>query len=377
MFPVIFKKIVQIFQALLTRQLVLYCDGIPHTLRNLPLKKICNWMRVELSIRLKTVRPGGFPTHLLIEPTNHCQLSCQLCPVSRKLNREEGHMSMDLFEKIIRETGPYASMVLLWDWGEPFLNPRIFEMIAHAKMKNLAVISSTNGHLFSDMDQAEKLVQSGIDTIIFAVDGITQETYAHFRRGGTLQTVLSGIKNVVQARQNLNTSTPLINFRFMVMQHNEHEVPQLESFTRSLGVDVLSLRTLNPFYNIRGKKGDIRPPLNPQYRRFTPDPKNGKPTRRKQNPCKTLWNMPAIHWDGTVCPCTFDPDEDYPLGNVARQSFQEIWFGAPYQQVRNTFRKDYTDMTLCTDCSYAFEGGTCNSEVIVKTFFFSHRTHNE
>ena len=56
-------------------------------------------------------------------------------------------------------------MILLWDWGEPFLNPSIYEMIAHAKRHSIKIVSSTNGLIFADGDHAEQLVRSGIDTI--------------------------------------------------------------------------------------------------------------------------------------------------------------------------------------------------------------------
>jgi hypothetical protein len=36
----------------------------------------------------------------------------------------------------------------------------------------------------------------------------------------------------------LNSQTPLINPRFLVMKHNEQEIPGLKKLARSLGVDV-------------------------------------------------------------------------------------------------------------------------------------------
>ena len=106
-------------------------------------------------------------------------------------------MDFNLYKKFIDEIGDYVFLILLWDWGEPFLNPSIYEMISYAKQKGIKLVSSTNGHLFKEKEQADKLIASGLDTIIFAVDGISQETYEPYRQGGSLESVLQGIRTVV------------------------------------------------------------------------------------------------------------------------------------------------------------------------------------
>ena len=89
------------------------------------------------------------------------------------------------------------------------MNPAAFEMIAYAKSKGIKVVSSTNGHFFAKPDQVDRLILSGLDTVIFAMAGITQETYQHYRQGGDLETVLQGIRNVVARKRELGSPTPL------------------------------------------------------------------------------------------------------------------------------------------------------------------------
>jgi radical SAM protein with 4Fe4S-binding SPASM domain len=95
-------------------------------------------------------------------------------------------------------------------------------MIAYAKKKGIKVISSTNGHLFGTIDQTDRLIASGLDTIIFAIDGISQETYQRYRQGGNLESALDGIRAMVERKRALHSLTPRINLRFIVMKHNEH-----------------------------------------------------------------------------------------------------------------------------------------------------------
>ncbi|MBW1860478.1 MAG: radical SAM protein [Deltaproteobacteria bacterium] len=171
-------------KALMTRSVRIDCDRIPYQFHNVPMKKIVNWIIVEVSIFFKPERPWGWPTHLQIEPSTLCNLRCAFCPVTTGLGRPTGLMGFDMFKKLIDEVGEYVFLLLLWDWGEPFLNPSVYDMISYAKERNIRIVSSTNGHLFSRGDHADKLVRSGIDSIIFAVDGISRRPMSGIAKAG-------------------------------------------------------------------------------------------------------------------------------------------------------------------------------------------------
>jgi radical SAM protein with 4Fe4S-binding SPASM domain len=360
----------RVFTALFTRKIQIECDGIPYHFHNVPLKKVKNWLLVESSLLFKPEKPWGWPTHLQVEPTNLCNLQCPLCPVTEGLNRPKGHMKLDLFQRFIDEVGDYVFLIILWDWGEPFLNPAVYEMISYAKEKDIKLVSSTNGHIFAKQDQAAKMVRSGLDSIIFAVDGITQETYEGYRKKGDLDTLIQGIQNVVKTKRTLESQTPLINFRFIPMKHNEHELPQLKDFAKSLGVDMLTIKTLNPHCESGQEEDRSFLPQDPFYQRFKYD-QEGRRIRRKRNPCKALWNDPIIHWDGKISPCTYDPHDDYTVGDFASSEFKDIWWGSSLRRMRRLFRQDYQNIDHCAWCSYAFEGGTLSSETIVESHFFN------
>jgi radical SAM protein with 4Fe4S-binding SPASM domain len=356
-------------KALVTREIQVDCDGINYHFRNVPLKKIKNWLFVECSLLFRPEKPWGWPTHLQVEPTNLCNLKCPLCPVTDGLKRSKGHMELDLFKNFIDEVGDYVFLIILWDWGEPFLNPAVYEMISYAKGKGIKLVSSTNGHVFANAENAKKVVNSGLDTIIFAVDGITQETYEGYRKRGDLETLIQGIQNVVGAKRFLESETPLVNFRFIPMKHNEHELPRLKDFAGSLGVDLLTLKTLNPHCeHVLDEDKDFMP-QDPFYQRFKYDQEGGR-YRRKRNPCKAFWNNPIIHWDGKISPCTYDPHDDYTVGDFANSQFKEIWWGSALKELRRLFRQNYQKIKQCTWCSYAFEGGTLSSETIIGSHFF-------
>jgi MoaA/NifB/PqqE/SkfB family radical SAM enzyme len=53
-------------------------------------------------------------------------------------------MDPGLFRKVIDEIGDNLFILYLWNWGEPFLNPAIYEMIAYARGKGIKVVTDNN-----------------------------------------------------------------------------------------------------------------------------------------------------------------------------------------------------------------------------------------
>ncbi len=291
------RQIFKALRGLLLPEMRITFDQVPLRFHNVPLKKRLNWILVEASTILRPERPWGMPHQLMIEPTTYCNLRCALCPVTSGMDRATGNMEFTLFKKVIDEIGDYLLFLMLWNWGEPFLNPSIYEMISYAKERKIKIISSTNGHAFMNEPLADRLVRSGIDGLIVSLDGLTQKTYQQYRRGGTLDTVIGGIKNIAAAKAKLNSRTPYVDLRFIVMKHNEHEIPELARFAQSYPVDGLTLKTLNPYDpSFTKEDGSAFLPRDPRYRRFNHDSATDVPLPRNQSRCKNLWNSTVVNW---------------------------------------------------------------------------------
>ena len=361
-------------KAVATRRASIECDRLPFHFQRVPAARLLNWMLVESSMYVKPANPWGWPTHLQVEPTNHCNLRCGLCPVTDGMDRPSGFMDEGVFSKVIDEIGDYVFLLMLWDWGEPLLHRSLCDMIAYARRKGIKVLSSTNGHGLDRAGGAERLVRSGLDALVVAVDGISQETYRQYRDRGDLATVVRGVRLLVETKRRLGSPTPLVNLRFVVMRHNEQELPEVARFAESLGVDALTVRTLHPHDAEGLLKGGSRAsrflPQDRALQRYARDQQDAR-VRRAANPCKKLWNSATIHWSGAVCPCCFDPHDRWVLGNVTETTFRDIWRGGPYRDLRRRFRAGSRTMPPCADCSEAFEGGSLGTDDIIDTRFFT------
>ncbi len=365
-------KATQVLKAFATRQIPFEVDLVPVPMDGLSMRKIINWVMTESSVYAKPAKPWGWPTLLQLEPTSLCNLRCRICPVATGLERAVGHMSFDLFQRIIDELGPHLLALLLWDWGEPLLNPQIYDMITYARDAGIRVVISTNGHLLANAENAAKLVQSGVNQVVFSVDGISQETYQQYRVRGDLETVLQGVGNLVAEKHSQHAKDLLINFRFIVMKHNQHEAMELRDFVEPLGVDVLTLRR---FYSVPNPSAEMREaetlfPDDPAYQLPARCTEDGMPVRVHHNPCRNLWNCPTIHWDGRVCSCFMDFNEKQPLGKMPEQRFSEIWHGAAYRELRKVFRRKWQSLTLCSVCSSGYKNGDVGKEANAEAIFF-------
>jgi len=361
------QKCWQAVRTLATRRIEFTFENLPVVIPNASYGRIANWILAETSVRLKPSRSLGFPTHVQIEASSKCNQRCQYCPVGQETTEAAGHLDLETFQRFTDSLGDRPLIFQMWGWGEPFLNQSIYDMIRYAGNRGIRTISSTNGELFARMDHAENLVASGLDFLIVAISGITQETYGEFRPGSQVARVFEGVRNIVAAKKLQGKQTPMISLTFVVSSSNEHEIPHLRAKAKELGVNALTIKKLNPASTQSETwRGDEHIAQNPQLVRLRY--KDGQRVRVKYNRCKALWQGTTLRWDGRVNACAYDFHGKEQLGHAKQSDFVQIWTGPAYKAMRDQFRTDWNKISICENCTYAFEGGNFD-EVFVETVF--------
>ncbi|MFW5720892.1 MAG: radical SAM protein [Bacteroidota bacterium] len=196
-----------------------------------------------LSIGFKKVFLWGKPISLTVEPTNFCNLQCPECPTGNNtIKREKGFLSISNYTKIIDTLAPWLLYHMIYFQGEPFLHPDIFSMIHYAHQRKIYTCTSTNGHFLS-YENALKIINSGLDKIIISVDGVTQETYEKYRKGGSLKKVISGIQTLSTLKKSKKSKTPEIVIQFLVFRFNEHQINDIKKLGKSLGANRVEIKS--------------------------------------------------------------------------------------------------------------------------------------
>lgn len=322
-------------------------------LKKITFKKLSNAFVVYASYYLsKIIKKPLFiakPISMAIEPTTSCNLRCPECPSGlRSFTRPIGMLEPTFFKKTIDEIKSHLIYLTFYFQGEPYLNPNFLEMVKYASDKNIFTSTSTNAHYLTP-EQAEKTVLSKLDRLIISIDGATQETYEQYRVGGSLEKVIQGTKNIIAAKQKLNSHTPHVVFQFLVVKPNEHELDDIQNLANELGVDEVVFKTAQVYDY---QNGNPLIPDNETYSRYQKQ-KDGtyKIKNELLNQCWRMWSGCVVTWDGKVVPCCFDKDAKHQLGDLKTQTFNQLWKSKLYQSFRTSILKSRKEIDICQNCS--------------------------
>ena len=284
-----------------------------------------------------------------IEPTTSCNLQCPECPSGlRSFTRPTGMLEDETFHKVIDELAADLSYLLFYFQGEPYLHPKFTELVKYASDKGVYTATSTNAHFLND-ENSKATVESGLDRLIFSIDGTTQESYASYRIGGKLEKVIEGTKNILKWKKKLKSKTPHVIFQFLVVKPNEHEIDQIKALGKEIGVDEVRLKTAQ-IYDF--KKGSPLIPSIDKYSRYAKN-ENGEYELKNSlsNECWKLWHSSVITWDGRVVPCCFDKDASHQMGSLANETFRELWTNPSYMSFRSAILNSRKNIDICKNCT--------------------------
>lgn len=288
----------------------------------------------------------GMPYTVTLEPTNRCNLRCPECPSGNgEMVRPLGMMDYDAFTTLIDELAPETFYVQLFFQGEPFINPRLADMIRYARSKRMYVSVSTNAHYLRP-DTVRALFVSGLDRLIVSIDGMSEATYQEYRVGGSLAKVL-GALDLLDAERAASPSSMEVVLQFLITRANEHEIPALRALAAKHRAAV-ALKTIQ-VYSLESAEQFL--PREEKYRRYTIEAGELRMKGALRNRCVRLWERSVITWDGVVVPCCFDKNAAYPLGTVNGRRFRDIWRSEEYHAFRRRILAGRRDVPMCTNCT--------------------------
>lgn len=289
------------------------------------------------------------PKRVTIETIFGCNASCIMCPINHPTKRKKGVMKMDLFKKIIDSLVPYKEhfeMMDLFGLGEPLLDPYIFERIRYVKERGFKNVGfSTNADLLN-VEKQKLSLESGIDTLIFSIDGIRKETHERIRRNVSFDRVVANCESIIRMRNEGGHRTRFL-IRFIRQESNKDEwEPFREFWQRRISEE---RRDFISAYNAHSWGGEIS----------TKDSivKDGfrDPVIEKQA-CYQIFEILYILSDGSVPLCSEDwLCADYCFGSVAEGSPIEIWNSDRFNAIREVhLAGNKTSMRKCGECTVLY-----------------------
>jgi radical SAM protein with 4Fe4S-binding SPASM domain len=303
------------------------------------LLKLLNFIYNEYERRIKKIEVSSKPYLINSEPTSHCSLKCPFCPTGKRDTRKGGFAAVELYEKTFRQIGLYTYLVTIHGWGEPLMYKNLPEIIRLAHEYRIFTVVTTNGNLLTK-EMSQNIISSKLDYLILSVDGISEESYQKYRIGGCFEVVLNNIKDLISIKKEMHSSTPFIEWQFIVFKHNEHEIPAAKKLGKKLGVDNLVFMpayTEDESFDSSDNKYHL--------------PKSSPLLKRSD--CKHLWATLTFHWNGNVVPCCYDYHGEIVYGNILKESLNQIWNNQRFQESRKIIKSgpgDYSKNLYCSSC---------------------------
>jgi len=269
-----------------------------------------------------------------IEPSNICNAKCIMCPY-QKMTRKKEIMPIGFFKKIVNNCLLYGIKDFnLNFYNEPFLDPFIFERIKYLKSNGVRVQLFSNGSIIDD-EKIKRLLESGLDEIIFSIDGVKKRTYESIRRGLVFEKTINNILKLIQQKRDLSLEKPAIKLNFIKQKLNESELKEFRSFW----VDKVD----KIYVSLDDGRTEI-PEL------FEKDKRN-----LSSFPCARLWHELIVMSNGRVPLCCVDYDGKIILGDFNIQSLKEIWDSDNFKRIRRLHLDFEADkIPLCRKCANSY-----------------------
>ena len=334
---------------MLKEQIARYRRYLVNSLRHLTFKKIFNIAKIEFALATKKYCFKDFYPYLLfIDISNMCNLRCPLCKMGqRRMIQRKNVMNIENYMRIINPIKDYLLQIFLYNWGEPFLNKDIYQMIQFNTKQNIGTVVSSNLNIPID---GRRLIKTGLEHLVISGDGVTQDIYEKYRQGGNIETVFNNVRDIVKAKREAHSHNPYIEWQCLVTKHNEVYLDEIKKAALELGVNEVRFANIN-FFEVEDKKNAEEEwlPRNPNYRVFSCE--NIARMRPKNKPCFWLWRTAVINSDGGVVPCCVYDVPDW--GNLFKEPLSTVWNNEKYTKARRGFKEGHKKNEIplvCDSC---------------------------
>ena len=315
------------------------------------------------------------PKYVTIDLTNRCNLRCIACwtysPLLKDKEASPEWKAQTLpFESVkrlindLRDLG--TERIRLTGGGEPFLYPKIMKVIKLIKEEGMACDITTNGTLLTK-ERIKELFTLKVDEIVISLWAGDAETYVKTHPTQTEKTffrIKELLKFVAQYKEKTGKG-PKVIMANVISKVNYNKITEMAKFATEVSLDELYFTMVDPIkgrtdvlllnenernillqnlkkslkiinnYNMKSKIHKIRID---DITRFVNKIKSKGADKGEYDlqvlhkPCYIGYIFARILANGDVVPCC--RAVMYPMGNINKKSFKEIWFSEEYNHFR-------------------------------------------
>lgn len=275
---------------------------------------------------------------IYLEISNICNVQCSFCPVVEKDNKL---MDVAEFEAILKQAAPLAEIVCLHLMGEPLAHPKFLEILNVCEKYNTQIDLTTNGILIKRYKEA--IINSRcIRQVNFSLQAF-KDNFPDRDIAPYLLPIFEFVQSASEVRPELYT-----NFRLWNQESNDADNEEIflkiESYfdiTINRNIETGAIKSKNIWNRL--------------YLHFDSRfewPSFLLPHQGTQGRCHGTVNHIGIHADGSVVPCCLDKNAAINLGNVKKQSLNDIISSDRFTRMRNGFLNGVLVEDFCQHCTF-------------------------
>jgi len=283
-----------------------------------------------------------FPSQVLMDITEVCNLACTHCPhPTFKASEHYGARFLDpdlnskMVDEVRRDGQGLTQYIRYASNGEPLAHPHAYDMIDEAvRRSGVYVTLTTNGTIMNEA-RTLRLLEAGVHMIDVSIDAYRPETYAAIRRNGKLHVTRANVLRLIQSVRESRAATAVV-VSFVEQPANRGEAADFERFWRDHGADEVVIRRQ---HSCSGAMVELA-----AVRRTTA----GEAPRR---PCLYPWERICVTAGGDLAFCPSDWVHGSRVADYRTTTILATWQGAFYRRLRDAhLANDYSRHAFCGQC---------------------------
>lgn len=350
-----------------------------------------------------------YPAYIQLEQTSRCNGQCIMCNHFFLGNNGAKDIEPGVIERM-KQVFPYCETLMLNGDGEPFFAEHIIENVRLYKSYGMKIGTNTNLSFMPDL--MWNLLRDGFDFLNISCDGVTKQVFELIRRGLSYERFMDNLAKLKERAPNLRK-----NMDCVLMRENINEIVEIvelaakwdfvsvrfhrmgvnpcignyhdsdEEFEKYAASRVLLAKKRADELGIRIEIPDfsyIDTPLETldvDYKSLLLDINNRQKSAEEKfgdlslstdyfssqvtdedltvgiwnagKPCQWAIERCYVDLSGNVSTCCYNVRKK--MGNLLVNSFDDIWNGREYRQLRTMMAKDQLP-AFCRDCNWIKEG---------------------
>lgn len=158
------------------------------------------------------------PRMVVLELTRRCTLNCIHCRAQAGMNGYDSELSTKDWFEVLNDIASFSNPVIILSGGEALLREDAFDIIAHARARNLTTVLATCGITLAE-EKAVKLKESGIKRVSVSIDGKDASTHDYIRQEkGSFTAALKAIELIKKYGIEFQINTTVIRKNFKELE---------------------------------------------------------------------------------------------------------------------------------------------------------------